>query len=217
MKAKSTRGASTRQRILETAAKLVYKNGVNGTSVDDVLSASGTGKSQFYHYFASKDALVKELIEFHRAVMPAAQETLLSNLSSLAGIDAWLDQILADYDRGLYADGCPIGNLANELASQNEELRRDLQATFATWETCLSQGLRALQTKGHLRRDIVPEELATFCVAAIEGAMLLAKTEKSPKPLASTISQIRGLLKASALGASKRPQPKPLGSFSFCP
>src|SRR5262249_54302729 len=113
MKPKSARGASTRQRIIETAAKLMYKNGVNGTSVDDVLAASGTGKSQFYHYFTSKEALVKELIPFHLEKLTAARADLLTNLNSQAGIEAWLDQILADQRAGLYADGCPIGNLAS--------------------------------------------------------------------------------------------------------
>ena len=216
MKAKSSRGASTRQRIIETAAKLIYKQGVNGTSVDDVLHASGTGKSQFYHYFTSKEALVKELIGYHVAALPAAQDALLGNLSTLSGIYAWLDQIVADYHSGAYADGCPIGNLANELAAQSEELRLNLQATFANWETSLTRGLRSLQTTGHLRRDLEPTELATFCVAAIEGALLLAKTEKSIGPLTATVSQIRNLLKMSSIGASK-PKQKVRGSFTFCP
>ena len=131
MRAKSARGASTRQRILETAAKLMYKNGVNGTSVDDVLSASGTGKSQFYHYFTNKESLVKELVDFHTAALPAVQERRMSTLGTLAGIELWLDQILADYQAGVYAEGCPIGNLASELSGLNEELRQDLQSTPA--------------------------------------------------------------------------------------
>ena len=216
MKAKSSRGASTRQRIIETAAKLVNKQGVNGTSVDDVLHASGTGKSQFYHYFTCKDALVKELIDYHVASLPAAQDALLGNLSTLSGIFAWLDQIVADYHSGAYVDGCPLGNLANELAAQNEELRLNIQATFANWESSLTQGLRSLQTAGHLRRDLEPTELATFCVAAIEGSLLLAKTEKSIGPLTATVSQIRNLLKMSSIGASKS-RPKVRGSFTFCP
>lgn len=219
MKAKSARGASTRQRILETAARLMYKNGVNGTSVDDVLSASGTGKSQFYHYFASKEALVKELISFHLAALPAAQDALLANLSSLAGIEAWLDQILADYHCGVYAEGCPIGNLASELSGQNEALRLNLQSTFAHWESSLAHGLKAMLGRGELRGGIEAESLATFCVAAIEGALLLAKTEKSAAPLASTLEQVKAHLRSQAFGAtSKRPiGPRRHGRLTFCP
>ncbi|MBM4250952.1 MAG: TetR family transcriptional regulator [Deltaproteobacteria bacterium] len=216
MKAKSSRGASTRQRILETAAKLVNINGVNGTSVDDVLNASGTGKSQFYHYFANKEALVKELIDFQASALPAAQESVLAGLSSLAGIDTWLDQIIADYHAGLYANGCPLGNLASELATTSEQLRLNLQATFANWEGSLSRGLKSLQSSGQIRREFDSTQMATFCIAAIEGALLLAKTEKSVAPLKATIEQIRSMLKVSSIGATKL-KPRPNAGFTFCP
>jgi len=195
----------------------MYKNGVNGTSVDDVLSASGTGKSQFYHYFTSKDALVKELISYHLSALPAAQEALLANLGTLDGLEAWLDQILADYALGVYAEGCPIGNLASEMSSHSEELRVNLQATFGYWESCLTHGLTQLKVNGSLRSDVIPAELATFWVAAIEGALLLAKTERSSGPLTSTIRQIKGFLRASAVGGSAKARPKRHGLLTFCP
>ncbi len=196
----------------------MYKNGVNGTSVDDVLSASGTGKSQFYHYFTNKDALVKELIDFHLAALPAAQKGLLDNLGTMAGVDAWLDRILADYDAGIYSQGCPLGNLASELSGQNEALRLDLQSTFAHWETCLTQGLIQMRTKGQLRTGVDPNSLAMFCVAAIEGALLMAKTNQAAAPLIATVAQIKAHLKGQSLGGSRRAGPqKRSTTMSFCP
>ncbi len=210
----------------------MYKKGVNGTSVDDVLSASGTGKSQFYHYFASKDALVKELLRFHLEALPAAKETLLTGLDTVAGVEAWLDQIQADHAAGLYQEGCPIGNLASELAGQNEELRVDLQSTFAHWEQRLTEGLKAMVGRGELRSTSAPEELAVFWVAAIEGALLLAKTNRSGSPLAATIAQVKGQLHGLTMGAEavdraqKAPEKKPgkpaplkrvSRPLSFCP
>lgn len=220
MKAKSARGESTRQRILETAAKLMYKNGVNGTSVDDVLNASGTGKSQFYHYFTNKEALVKELIDYHLAALPAVQATLLDNLGSIAGIEAWLDQIVVDYKAGVYSQGCPIGNLASEMAGQNEELRQNLQATFSHWETRLQAGLTQIRAQGQLRAGVEPVQLATFCVAAIEGALLLAKTNQSVTPLEATVTQVKAHIKGQAMGASRHLGPRPVKKSTgmrFCP
>ncbi|MCC6132625.1 MAG: TetR family transcriptional regulator C-terminal domain-containing protein [Acidobacteria bacterium] len=223
MKAKSTRGETTRLRILESAAKLIYRNGVNGTSVDDVLTASGTGKSQFYHYFISKDALVREVVTFQLATMPSVQEERLKTLTSLAGIDAWLDGILADYESGRYDEGCPIGNLASEMAGQDEALRTDLQAIFARWETFLTAGLKEMLGKGELRPGSAPEALAMFCVATIEGALLLAKTKKSAAPLATSLAQLKQHLRGQApvqrAGASKAAatQGRRPGPLSYCP
>ncbi len=54
------RGAATRKRIVDAAANLTYAHGVDRTSLDDVMAESGVSKSQLYHYFADKDALVRK-------------------------------------------------------------------------------------------------------------------------------------------------------------
>jgi len=54
MKAGSPRGARTKRRIMETAFDLFHIKGVAGTSPDEIIAASGTGKGQFYYYFANK-------------------------------------------------------------------------------------------------------------------------------------------------------------------
>ncbi|MGV7852690.1 TetR/AcrR family transcriptional regulator, partial [Mycobacterium kansasii] len=58
----TARGAATRARIVAAAASLVQEHGVAGTSLDDVMAVTATSKSQLYHYFANKDALIREVI-----------------------------------------------------------------------------------------------------------------------------------------------------------
>ena len=67
------RGASTRQRIVDATASLAYTKGIEGTSLDDVRAAAGVSKSQLYHYFADKDALVREVISAQTARVLGAQ------------------------------------------------------------------------------------------------------------------------------------------------
>ena len=59
----TARGAATRARIVEAAADLVYRRGASGTSLEDIMAASATSKSQVYHYFADKDGLMRAVIE----------------------------------------------------------------------------------------------------------------------------------------------------------
>ena len=66
----TARGAATRARIVEAAAGLVYRRGASATSLEDIMEASATSKSQLYHYFADKDALMRAVIELQtRRVM----------------------------------------------------------------------------------------------------------------------------------------------------
>ena len=59
----TARGAATRARIVGAAADLVYRRGASATSLEDIMEASATSKSQLYHYFADKDALMRAVIE----------------------------------------------------------------------------------------------------------------------------------------------------------
>src|SRR5919201_4101268 len=54
---KAKDGKSTREALIEAATRLIHLQGYQNTSVDDVLTASGVGKGNFYHYFKSKEDL----------------------------------------------------------------------------------------------------------------------------------------------------------------
>ena len=181
-KAHTSRGASTRQRIVNATASLTYANGVAGTSLDDVRAAAGVSKSQLYHYFADKDALVREVIAAQTVHVLAAQQAALAQLDSLAALRRWCDCILA-LNRGVVNGGCPIGSLANELAKQSDQARALLVASFKEWEDRLAEGFAKMQEKGELESSAVPRDLAIGVLCAIQGGLLLAKTSRSEGPL----------------------------------
>ena len=78
----------TRSRIIEAAADLIYVHGVERTSLDDVMEAGGASKSQLYHYFADKEALVLEVIARQTERVLAAQQPHLGALDSLHALRA---------------------------------------------------------------------------------------------------------------------------------
>ena len=54
-------GQNTKSKIVSAAWSLFYDNGYENTTVDEIISLSGTSKGSFYHYFESKDALIGSL------------------------------------------------------------------------------------------------------------------------------------------------------------
>src|ERR1700680_972272 len=82
------RGRRARASIIDAAATLMYQRGVSMTSLDDVLAAAGSGKSQLYHYFDSKADLVAAVIE-RQLQLVLAQQPGLQNIDSWEGIEAW--------------------------------------------------------------------------------------------------------------------------------
>ncbi|WP_457065163.1 TetR/AcrR family transcriptional regulator, partial [Mycobacteroides abscessus] len=97
-------GRRTRAAIIDAAAQMMYQKGVAATSLDDILAASSTGKSQLYHYFKDRSELVKAVVERQTELVLAAQPTL-TQIDSMDGVEQWAQAILANHD----VPGGPFG------------------------------------------------------------------------------------------------------------
>lgn len=185
----TAKGAATRSRIVEAAANLFYERGVDRTSLDDVMAVSGVSKSQLYHYFADKDALVLAVISAQTGHVLAAQQPHLGALDSLGALQAWRDMIVQrSIDVGLM--GCPLGSLAGELANEFPSAREQLAAAFAAWLEQIEKGLSAMRDRGELAPSVDPHELALAVLAAVQGGLLVSKTTRSNRALEAALDMV---------------------------
>lgn len=177
------RGAATRRRIIEASAGLIVEHGVAGTSLDEIMAVAGVSKSQLYHYFIDKDAIVGEVIQLQIGRVLAAQNPQLSAIDSMPALRDWRDAIVAlsraQGDKG----GCPVGALANELSNRSEHARGLLAQSFEKWRVDIENGLKKMRDRGVLSNVVEPEELATAILSAVQGGLLLAKTTRSVRPV----------------------------------
>ena len=166
------RGRATRERIVRAAADLMFVRGVNATTLDDVRAASGTSKSQLYHHFPDKDALVHEVIARRNAEVLAREEDRLSGLSSFSGLVRWRNALVEASRLRDGANGCALGSMASELSDSDEVAR-----------TALADGLRRMQAKGSLSPAADPGKLAVGLMAALQGGYLLANAAHDVTPM----------------------------------
>jgi len=178
----TARGAATRSRIVEAAADLIYAHGVERTSLDDVMAASGVSKSQLYHYFADKDALVLEIIARQTERVLDAQRPHLEALDSLPALKAWRNAMVR-LNKATTGKGCPLGSLASELANDSEPARKRLADSFSIWRNRIENGLARMRERGELAASADPHDLALALLSAVEGGLLLAKTTRTSRPL----------------------------------
>jgi TetR/AcrR family transcriptional regulator, transcriptional repressor for nem operon len=181
-RALTARGAATRASIVEAAADVIYAHGVERTSLDDVMAVSGVSKSQLYHYFADKDALVLEVIAKQTQRVLDAQQPHLEAMDSLAALKAWRN-VFVRLNKATGGKGCPIGSLASELANDSEPARKRLAGSFSLWGDRIERGLAAMRKRGELAASADPHDLALALLSAVEGGLLLAKTSQSSRPL----------------------------------
>lgn len=183
----TARGQATRVRIVGAAAQLMHEHGVAGTSLDDVRAVTGTSKSQLYHYFADKSALVGAVIERQVEQVLRAQQPELDDLGSMAALRRWRDRVVEVNRHTGCIGGCPLGRLASELVESDPPARADLAAGFDEWRGRLAIGLRAMQARGELSGRADPEVLALGLLATAQGGLLLAQTSRSVAPLEAAL------------------------------
>jgi TetR/AcrR family transcriptional regulator, transcriptional repressor for nem operon len=173
------KGRATRERIVKTAADLMFRQGVAGTSIDDVRKAAEVSGSQMTHYFLDKRSLVRAVIAWQAdATIEVHRQPALGHLDSFEALDLWAAQNIAKQRTLNCEGGCNFGSLAGELAETDAETRADLADGFRRWESLFRDGLQAMRDRGELRPDADPEVLAASLLAALQGGMLLTQTTR---------------------------------------
>jgi AcrR family transcriptional regulator len=147
------------------------------------MAASETSKSQLYHYFANKNALMCAVVERRAGKVIEFQESCLEGVQSLANLRTWRDTVVRLNRARRGVGGCPIGSLASELADRSEEARTLLAKSFRAWEAHLNEAFEAMVRSGELDATVNREALATAVMGALQGGLLLAQTMRSTKPL----------------------------------
>jgi len=187
---KTRRGRRSRDLILECAAELIAERGVGRLSLDDVLAAAGASKSQLYHYFADRDALVEAAVARRCTQVQEALTRLFAGLDSLTELERQLDGFVAIYEQSLA--GCPIGRIASEVAGRHEAAQRQVETAFTAWQELFADLFTRLRARGDLHCDADPAALATALLAALEGGQLLSQTRRDSASLRVAIAAALG-------------------------
>jgi TetR/AcrR family transcriptional regulator, transcriptional repressor for nem operon len=191
---RSTKGAATRDQILNAAARLIHVQGYQSTSLDDVLRESGVGKGNFYYYFKSKEDLGYAIIDritqgfVERSLGPAFADASADPVEQIHG---FLDRVLEAQRQRKCVGGCVMGNLAAELSDVHEGFRQRLAGIFDVWRTHLAEAVTRGQARGRLRADMDASRVAQFLVAGLEGSMLLSKVTKDITVMERCVEELK--------------------------
>ena len=115
------KGEESRQRLIECAAELFWKNGYSATGISEILKQTGLPKGSFYFYFKSKDDLATAVTEYY-------QKILLEQFQSSSQGNDWESFIEEIFDylfgraTGQTFAGCPYAVMGMETALSNPTL-----------------------------------------------------------------------------------------------
>jgi AcrR family transcriptional regulator len=183
MTERSRRGEQTRMRIIRAAADLFHQKGARATSPDEIIEASRTGKGQFYHYFKNKEGLVHEVLQAYVDEIKTGTSQIDYEISSWRDLEKWFLAHLKLQQKYHMTRGCPYGTLGSEVSADDELIRQDVSLIFELVRRRLATFFIEEKAKGRLRARANTERMAHFCVAAVQGAMLMGKVERSSRPV----------------------------------
>ena len=85
--------------------------------------------------------------------------------------------------------GCPFGTIGNELTENDELIRQDLCLIFEVVRGKLSAFFVKQKAEGAIPKTADQGVLADFCIATVQGAMLMGKIERSTRPVETTVTE----------------------------
>jgi TetR/AcrR family transcriptional regulator, transcriptional repressor for nem operon len=176
------RGRSTRARILEHAAELIYVQGVHATNNQQIRRAAGISGSQLNHYFPTKESLVLAVIAWQaERVLGLHRSEKFACFESLDAFRTWA-AFYVGYERA-FQEGCSLGSLASEIIKTDLDVHDELASAFEQWRAIFREGIEHMQRKGHLSMQADPAQLTNLLLAAFQGGMLLAQVFRDVAPL----------------------------------
>jgi TetR/AcrR family transcriptional repressor of nem operon len=190
------RESETRKRILLATAELLRERGAAATTLDDICLASATSKSQLYHHFDDKDAIVVAAVEARIAGLLADQQRALANVRDVDDLQRWRDTVVTRnaVDDGRH--GCVLGSLTTQLSDRNESARVVLEDAFNRWSDLLASCLERLRVAGRLDPQADVQRLAVAIVAAVQGGYILAQAARESQPLADALDMALARVRA---------------------
>jgi TetR/AcrR family transcriptional regulator, lmrAB and yxaGH operons repressor len=178
-----------RERMINSALVLMGEHGVEATSFSQVIEHSGAPRGSIYHHFPGGKAQLIEEATVHAGdiIVKLLTDAVERHQDPVAAVDAIADFWRTVMHNSDFAAGCPV--LAATLEGDRSPAARDAaRVAFERWQYLLAD---------ILQRAGIPEErarsLSSIAISAIEGAVILARAQRSNAPLERVVDELRTL------------------------
>ena len=176
---------SHKEKLLSDGLRVVHQRGFGASSVRDIVHAAGVPQGSFTNHFASKEAFGLEILERYHEMTSANVGATLRNdgLPPLRRLRAWMEVQLEYLRKDDMRRGCLYGNLSAEASEESEAIRTRVASVFTENQASVAYCLEAAIDAGELAPNTDVQELGGFIVSSLQGAILVAKAQRSPIPV----------------------------------
>lgn len=175
MKRTSTRSKeATHDRIVGAAARAIRRSGYQGTGVADIMKDAGLTHGGFYAHFASREAMLAEAADRAGSESVENMEHIAAASPPRQALQAMMQAYLSKEHVEEIEKGCAVAALGSEMPRQAPEVRRAATRRIKEMiDLVARQSTDWGQPGAH--------EQALFIVAAMVGALVLARAVDDPR------------------------------------
>lgn len=196
------RTSDAKERLIDTAVVLIRARSYTSVSVDDICKNAGVRKGSFYHFFPSKRDLALAAVDswWDSMLVDVLEPAFQSDIPPLGRIQRMFDRAVilhsnAQEKTGQF-QGCPLGNLALEVSSQDEVMRQKLDQTFQQFSGYIEKALNSGVADGSIPPNLNIRDTARALLSYFYGIIMMAKTANDSKVMKDLSS--RALLLVTA-------------------
>lgn len=187
--------SDTRHRLIRTTGRLLRRQGYGATGLSQIIAEAGAPKgSLYFHFPGGKEELAAAAINRFADRTTAAIAGWLEEEGTVAGaVGRMFDFYIEHMPATEFAEGCAVATVALDAAASHEVLAGATERALVRWTGLLAEGLQA---EG--RPAAEAQNLATLIIAAVEGALVMAKGQRSTDPLTATRAALQAALASPA-------------------
>ena len=182
------RTSDARERLLASGLELMYDKGYTAVGVSEVCAKAGVNKGSFYYFYPSKQQLGLAIVDEHAVATQRRLQALVAGDAPAVDrlrsffVDSYRfhKAVLAEHGKVM---GCPLGNLALEMSTQDETLRDRVRGVLDAHAEAFEQVIEQAVDNGEIE-PLDVGRTARGLLALLEGAVMLAKMHNDPEMLA---------------------------------
>jgi AcrR family transcriptional regulator len=171
-----SKAEQTKNRIIQQAADLFNQQGYAGSSMSDIMAATGLKKGGIYNHFASKDELAIAAFDF--AVQQVSQryiQALKGKQGAIPCLQAIVHTFSTAPEEVSLKGGCPLLNTAIESDDTHPALRERTQRAMSRWRNLIHQVVQQGIEAGEIQPTVNPDAVATILISTLEGSLMMTK------------------------------------------
>lgn len=172
-----SKAANTRMTILQKSFDLIYRQGYQATSIDEILATTQVTKGAFYYHFKSKEEMALALIREH--MRPEMHTIMIRPLIEaehpMDEIYLMMTNLLQDTTFFDVKYGCPAINLIEEIAPLSETFNKALSLLMSDWKTAIVTSIDKAKSRQLIKPETNAEQVAVFIISGYGGIRNLGK------------------------------------------